>query len=73
MKSNTRSKVERETTATVFERSAHRPVIVTIEPERGIVGFRLKGTRRTYELAADSLYCAALKAELQVSVKGKSR
>lgn len=66
---NTR-RVERETVATVFERSLKRPVIVSIEPS-GLVGFRLKGTRRTYYLMADACYCAALKADVNAQQKGK--
>ena len=58
-----KQKVERETSATVFERSRRREVIVSIEPP-DLVGFRLKGTRRTYYLPADALYCAALKADV---------
>lgn len=67
--------VERETAATIFERSRQRPVIVTIHPERGLVSFRLKGTRRTYQLTADACYCAALKAELnaQTNLRRKRR
>lgn len=61
-----------ETEATVFERSVHRPVVVTVEPS-GIVGFRLKGTKRTYQLTADACYCAALKADVNAQQKGSRR
>ena len=41
--------VRRETQATSWERSKIRPIIVSIEPPN-LLGFRLKGTRRTYYL-----------------------
>ena len=58
-----KSKVERETDATVFERSQHRPVILSFEPP-DLVGVRLKRTRRTYYLSAESLYYLAVRAEV---------
>ncbi len=64
-------KVECETKATIFERSARREVIVTVDPQTSLVGFRLKGTRHTYELGADALYCVALKAEINAQSRGK--
>lgn len=68
---NRRRKVECETKATVFERSEHRVVIVTVDPQGSLVGFRLKGTRQTYELDADALFCLALKADMNARTKGK--
>ncbi|HLM57794.1 MAG TPA: hypothetical protein VK422_16940 [Pyrinomonadaceae bacterium] len=64
-------KVERETSATFFERSQYRPVVVTIDPERGLVGFRLKGTRRTYELNAGTLYRLAVTADVESQERAK--
>lgn len=61
-------KIEIETEATVFERSVQRHVIVSVEPS-GLVGFRLKGTRRTYHLPADAGYCVALKADVSAQQK----
>jgi hypothetical protein len=63
-------KVEFETVATIFERSVHRPVIITIEPS-GIISLRLKGTQRTYDLPVDACYHAAVKAEVKASEKGR--
>jgi hypothetical protein len=51
----------RETSATIFEQGENRPVIVTLYPH-GVVGLRLKGTRRTYTLDVQSLYVRAVKA-----------
>ena len=70
-------KVARETGATVFERKV-RPVIVSFEPP-DLIGFRLKGTRRTYFLPAGSCYYMAVKgtvaaeraAKLAAKKKGK--
>ena len=66
-------KVEVETAATVFERSEHRPVIISIEPERGIVGFRLKGTSHTHYLTAGAGFSIAAKADAENSRKGRSK
>ncbi len=64
--------VECETEATVFERSVHRHVIVSVEPS-GLIGFRLKGTRRTFHLLADAGYCVALKADVSAQQKPRSK
>ena len=56
-----------ETRATVFERSKHREVIITLDPS-GIISLRLKGTAREYDLTADACYCSAVKAS--VSARG---
>ena len=53
--------VSRETTAKIFERSAHRTVIVTLAPPC-MVRFRLKGTKRTYTMDAATLYHLAVRA-----------
>jgi hypothetical protein len=58
-----KTKVERETEATIFERSKHRPVIISFEPPN-LVGVRLKGTQRTYLLPADWLYYQVVRAEV---------
>ena len=47
----------------VFSQGKHRPVIVSMEwPNR--IGFRLKGTRRTYELLAEWCYVQAVRAQV---------
>lgn len=65
-------KVELETEATFFERSVHRPVIVSVESS-GLIGFRLKNTQRTYYLKADAGYCVALKADVSAQQKQRER
>jgi hypothetical protein len=69
-----KQKIEIETTMTVFERSVHRPVIISIEPA-GVLTFRLKGLQRTYDLSAGHCYHAAVKAAVAATVKpnGKRR
>jgi putative lipase involved disintegration of autophagic bodies len=52
-----------ETRATVFERSKQREVIVSLDPS-GVIGLRLKGTTRTYDLRVDACYHSAVKAEV---------
>ncbi len=64
-----KEKIEIETVQTVFERSEHRRVIISIAPG-GVIGLRLKGTQRTYDLPADACYHAAVKAEVKASRKG---
>jgi len=42
-----------------------RAVIVELSPDRpGLIGFRLKGTRRTYYLPIDACYRDAVRCEL---------
>lgn len=62
--------IRRETTATIFERGTHRPVIVMVLPNNTL-GFRLKGTQRTYYLGIDSCYDLAVKAELASRKRSK--
>jgi hypothetical protein len=56
--------IKRETDATLFERSRRRQVIVVLEPPDQL-GFRLKGTKRTYYLDAAVCYEIALQKELE--------
>ena len=62
--------IKRESDATVFEKSKHRNIIITLEPPN-LLGFRLKGTRRKYYLTSESCYVLALKAELMAQKKLK--
>jgi hypothetical protein len=62
--------VSRETSAKIFERSKNREIIVTLEPPCQI-GTRLKGTKRTYWLDADTVYYLAVKAAMTEKGKGK--
>jgi phosphate uptake regulator len=60
--------VKRETDATVFDRSALRNLIVSIEPagrDGALIGLRLKGSRRTYRIGVNSVYNAAINLHLQ--------
>lgn len=52
----------RRTSDTVFERG-RRDVIVTLGPG-ALIGFRLSGTRRTYETTARACYMLALQQHL---------
>jgi hypothetical protein len=61
--------IEVETESTVFERG-HRRVMVKVEPS-GVVSFRLKNTRRSYELSAAALFHMAVKASVAAKEKGK--
>lgn len=70
---NSKRKVEVETAATVFERSEHRPVIISIEPLSGMLGFRLKGTRHTHYLTAGAGFSIAAKADAKSSEKGRPK
>ncbi|HOF17583.1 MAG TPA: hypothetical protein PK082_01640 [Phycisphaerae bacterium] len=54
--------VSRETAARQFERGADRPIIVSIEPP-GTLGFRLKGTRRTYRLPVATCFLLAVRSD----------
>ena len=56
-----REPIQRQTAATVFERSLERPIIVSLEPP-AILGFRLKGTRRVYRLPVQTCFWLAVRA-----------
>lgn len=58
--------IKRETDATIFERSQHRNIIVSVEPTRegAMIGFRLKGSRDIYRLPVGSLYKRAIEHHL---------
>lgn len=59
-----RQRVFRETHGTVFSQGKARAVVVSIEPPN-LVGFRLKGTRRTYYLTTDGLFLQALRVHVE--------
>jgi hypothetical protein len=63
-------KVSRVSRALRFERGKHREVIISLEPP-DLLGFRLKGTRTTFYLDAETCYCLAVKA--QVAAEAKER
>lgn len=61
-----------ETSATIFERSKKREVIITLEPS-GFIGLRLKGTARTYDLDLAACYHAAVKREVSRAPRRSKR
>lgn len=64
--------VERETSATVFEQGKRRAVVVALDPS-GFIVFRLKGTRRRFELGVVGLYHAAVKAHVAATQHKQQR
>jgi len=64
--------VTRKTRATIFERSKQREVIITLEPP-SLIGFRLKGTRRTYYLEAAACYQLAVKATVRAGQRERRK
>jgi len=57
-----RTPVVRETHATQYERGRQREIVVSIEPP-GLLGFRLKGTRRTVRIGVEAAYWFAMRCE----------
>lgn len=58
--------VRRETSAAVWDRGRNRQVIVSIEPgSEPLLGFRLKGTRRTYYLRPTDCFRRAVMLAVQ--------
>jgi hypothetical protein len=55
--------VNRETFGTVHSAGKRGAVIVSILPPN-VLGFRLKGTRRTYYLSSEGCFLAAVRAQL---------
>lgn len=64
--------LQRETSARQFERGKNREVIVSLEPPSRL-GFRLKGTKRTFYLEAGACYDLATKAHLFAVAKEKKK
>ena len=62
--------VHRETIGGVFSQGKTRPVIVSLHPPN-VIGFRLKGTRRTVFLTAEGCYMKALQIELACEKREK--
>ena len=67
-----KKKWSRETDSAVFEKGKNRQVIVTLEPG-GVIGFRLKGTRKTYSLTTGRCHMMALKASILQEKREKSK
>lgn len=60
-------KISRNTTATVFEQSKTRNLIVSIEPTGragAVIGVRAKGSRSTYRISVNSVYNLAIRHHL---------
>lgn len=57
-------KLQRQSSTAVYSGGRARSVIVELEPPGSLIGFRLKGTRRTYRLPVDWCYREALRAEI---------
>ena len=64
--------VKRQSATAIYSQGRARSVIVEIEPPGAVIGFRLKGTRRTYRLPIDWCYREALRAEI-ARVKAEKR
>jgi len=60
--------VYRETAGGIFSAGKERPVVVSLEPPN-IIGFRLKGMRKTFYLTAEGCFMAALKAQMALEKK----
>lgn len=54
----------------IFSAGKTRPVIVSIEPPN-VLGFRLKGTRKTVYLTAEGCFLQALKLQLAAEKREK--
>lgn len=56
--------VRRESASLVFSAGEARPVIVSIEPPGKLLGFRLKGMKKTYTLSTEFCFREAMRQEL---------
>lgn len=60
----------RESSAALYSAGRRRPVVIELQPDgpgsigAGFIGFRLKGTRRTYYLPIDWAFREAVRAEI---------
>jgi hypothetical protein len=68
-------RVVRESAAMIHEAARNRPIVVTLEPPGRMIGFRPKGTRKTYYLPIDWCYARAVQAQVDATrrVRGKRR
>ena len=65
--------IHRETKGSLLDTGKDRRVIVSVDPQLGLVSFRLKGTRRTYGLPATYLYMHALQKHVALAKGRKSK
>ena len=65
--------IHRETEGSLLDTGKDRHVIVSVDPQLGLVSFRLKGTRRTYGLPATYLYIHALQKHVALAKARKAK
>jgi uncharacterized ParB-like nuclease family protein len=64
--------VYRETHGGIYDRGKTRPVIVSVEPPN-VIGFRLKGCRKTYYLTAEGCFMKAVQAAVAAEKREKAK
>jgi hypothetical protein len=57
--------VTRESAAHCYSRGKSRPVVVEIQPPGRLIGFRLKGERKTFYLAVSDCYSLAVRTHVE--------
>lgn len=65
--------IHRETKGSLLDTGKDRHVIVSVDPQLGLVSFRLKGTRRIYGLPATYLYIHALQKHVALAKARKAK
>ena len=65
-----RKTIRRKTFARIFSKGLHREIIVELSPP-DLVGFRLKGERRTYHLPAEWCFRRAVAAWVESEKRRK--
>jgi hypothetical protein len=65
--------VKRESPVAKYDRGKSRPVIVTLEPPGTLIGFRLKGTRKTYRIHVGDCFALAVRAHAEAERERKKR
>ena len=68
-----RKTTHRETNGTIYDGGKQRHIVVSVDPQTGLVSFRLKGTRRTYGLPASYLYMHALRKHVALDKANKAK
>lgn len=68
-----RKTTHRETSGTIRDGGKQRHIVVSVDPQSGLVSFRLKGTRRTYGLPASYLYMHALRKYVALEKANKAK
>lgn len=65
--------IARISPAAIHSAGKARAVIIELEPPGNVIGFRLKGTRRTYKLPVDFCFREAVRAELAALKAAKKK